>query len=203
MSGFGGNEKFVFKKKLLVELELDTGTLMNGYLFLGQTQRLSDLMNDDRTYLPFEDMDGGITIFTKGMARRVKPVEKAQTAAAGDSADPYALGVTKMPTSAAARSLSPQGAGNAPGQALNLGLSPELVKYAHERMSRINEAYNKIRMARRKAAAAQGATQAPAATAKRRPNRRAPPALPIRRAQRARLDRFPIPSRLRRSALSV
>ena len=58
MSAFGGNEKMVFKKKLLVELELDTGTLMNGYLFLGQTQRLSDLMNDDRTYLPFEDMDG-------------------------------------------------------------------------------------------------------------------------------------------------
>jgi curved DNA-binding protein CbpA len=46
-----------------------------------------------------------------------------------------------------------------PDKLSNLGLSPELVKYAHERMSRINEAYNKIRMARRKAAAAQGATQ--------------------------------------------
>lgn len=161
MSGFGGNEKFVFKKKLLVELELDTGTLMNGYLFLGQTQRLSDLMNDDRTYLPFEDMDGGITIFTKGMARRVKPVEKAQTAAAGDSVDPYALlGVAKDATEVQLREAYHRKVQEThPDKLSNLGLSPELVKYAHERMSRINEAYNKIRMARRKAAAAQGATQ--------------------------------------------
>jgi hypothetical protein len=160
MSGFGGNEKFVFKKKLLVELELDTGTLMNGYLFLGQTQRLSDLMNDDRTFLPFEDMDGAITIFTKEMARRVKPVEKAQAATAGDSADPYAmLGVAKDATEVQLREAYHRKVQEThPDKLSNLGLSPELVKYAHERMSRINEAYNKIRMARRKAAA-QGAAQ--------------------------------------------
>jgi hypothetical protein len=160
MSGFGGNEKFVFKKKLLVELELDTGTLMNGYLFLGQTQRLSDLMNDDRTYLPFEDMDGGITIFTKGMARRVKPVEKAQAATAGDGADPYAmLGVPKDATEVQLREAYHRKVQEThPDKLSNLGLSPDLVKFAHERMARINEAYNKIRMARRKAAAA-GAAQ--------------------------------------------
>jgi hypothetical protein len=164
MSGFGGNEKFVFKKKLLVELELDTGTLMNGYLFLGQTQRLSDLMNDDRTYLPFEDMDGGITIFTKGMARRVKPIEKAQTAAAGDGADPFAmLGVQKDATEVQLREAYHRKVQEThPDKLSNLGLSPELVKFAHERMARINEAYNKIRMARRKAAAGQGAAQAAA-----------------------------------------
>ncbi len=159
MSGFGGNEKFVFKKKLLVELELDTGTLMNGYLFLGQTQRLSDLMNDDRTYLPFEDMDGAITIFTKGMARRVKPVEKAQAATTGDSADPFAmLGVPKDATEVQLREAYHRKVQEThPDKLSNLGLSPDLVKFAHERMARINEAYNKIRMARRKAAAAQGA----------------------------------------------
>jgi len=159
MSGFGGNDKMVFKKKLLVELELDTGTIMNGYLFLGQTQRLSDLMNDERTYLPFEDMDGGITIFTKGMARRVKPIEKAQTAAA-DTADPYSvLGVARDAPDAQVREAYHQKVQEThPDKLSNLGLSPDLVKFAHERMARINEAYNKIRMARRKAAA-QGAAQ--------------------------------------------
>jgi hypothetical protein len=159
MSGFGGNEKMVFKKKLLVELELDSGTIMNGYLFLGQTQRLSDLMNDDRTYLPFEDMDGGITIFTKTMARRVKPVEKAQSAAAGDGADPYTvLGVARDATELQVREAYHQKVQEThPDKLSNLGLSPDLVKFAHERMARINEAYNKIRMARRKAAAAQAA----------------------------------------------
>lgn len=159
MSGFGGNEKMVFKKKLLVELELDTGTIMNGYLFLGQTQRLSDLMNDDRTYLPFEDMDGAITIFTKGMARRVKPVENAQTAAAGDGTDPFVmLGVPQNATEVQLREAYHRKVQEThPDKLSNLGLSPDLIKFAHERMSRINEAYNKIRMARRKAAAAQGA----------------------------------------------
>jgi len=159
MSGYGGNDKFVFKKKLLVELELDTGTVMNGYVFLGQTQRLSDLMNDDRTFLPFEDMDGGITIFTKGMARRVKPIEKAQTAAA-DTADPYSvLGVARDAPDAQVREAYHQKVQEThPDKLSNLGLSPDLVKFAHERMARINEAYNKIRMARRKAAA-QGAAQ--------------------------------------------
>ena len=161
MSGFGGNEKFVFKKKLLVELELDTGTIMNGYLFLGQTQRLSDLMNDDRTYLPFEDMDGAITIFTKGMTRRVKPVEKAAAATAGDGVDPYVmLGVPKDATEVQLREAYHRKVQEThPDKLSNLGLSPDLVKFAHERMSRINEAYNKIRLARRKAAAAQGAAQ--------------------------------------------
>ncbi|HUL07482.1 MAG TPA: J domain-containing protein [Candidatus Acidoferrum sp.] len=163
MSGFGGNDKMVFKKKLLVELELDTGTVLNGYLFLGQTQRLSDLMNDDRTFLPFEDMDGGITIFTKGMARRVKPVEKAQTAAA-DITDPYAvLGVPRDAPDAQVREAYHQKVQEThPDKLSNLGLSPDLVKFAHERMARINEAYNKIRMARRKAAAAQAAHNAAA-----------------------------------------
>jgi hypothetical protein len=163
MSGYGGNDKFVFKKKLLVELELDTGTVMNGYVFLGQTQRLSDLMNDDRTFLPFEDMDGGITIFTKGMARRVKPIEKAQTAAA-DTTDPYSvLGVTRDAPDVQIREAYHQKVQEThPDKLSNLGLSPDLVKFAHERMARINEAYNKIRMARRKAAAAQAAQNAAA-----------------------------------------
>ncbi len=159
MSGYGGNEKMVFKKKLLVELELDSGAIMNGYLFVGQTQRLSDLMNDDRTFLPFEDMDGAITIFTKAMARRVKPVEKAQTAAAGDGSDPYViLGVPQNATEVQLREAYHRKVQEThPDKLSNLGLSPDLIKFAHERMSRINEAYNKIRMARRKAAAAQGA----------------------------------------------
>ncbi len=159
MSGYGGNEKMVFKKKLLVELELDSGTIMNGYLFVGQTQRLSDLMNDDRTFLPFEDLDGAITIFTKAMARRVKPVEKTQTAAAGDGTDPYAmLGVPQSATEVQLREAYHRKVQEThPDKLSNLGLSADLIKFAHERMARINEAYNKIRVTRRKAAAAQDA----------------------------------------------
>ncbi len=160
MGGYGGNEKMVFKKKLLVELELDSGDMLNGYLFLGQTQRLSDLMNDDRTFLPFEALDGSITIFTKGMARRVKPVEKQQAAAAtGDGADPYSLlGVPSNATDAQLREAYHRKVQEThPDKLSNVGISAEIVKFAHERMARINEAYNKIRIQRRSAAASQAA----------------------------------------------
>jgi hypothetical protein len=155
---YGGDERKVFKKKLLVELELDSGAIMNGYVFVGQTQRLSDLMNDDRTFLPFEDLDGAITIFTKGMARRVKPVEKQPAAATSDGADPYALlGVPSTATDAQLREAYHRKVQEThPDKLSNVGVSPEIIKFAHERMARINEAYNKIRVQRRKAAA-QGA----------------------------------------------
>jgi hypothetical protein len=159
MGGYGGNEKMVFKKKLLVELELDSGAIMNGYLFVGQTQRLSDLMNDDRTFLPFEALDGSITIFTKGMARRVKPVEKQQAAAVAENGvDPYSLlGVPPNATDAQLREAYHRKVQEThPDKLSNVGVSAEIVKFAHERMARINEAYNKIRIMRR-SAAAQGA----------------------------------------------
>jgi DnaJ like chaperone protein len=159
MGGYGGNEKMVFKKKLLVELELDSGDILNGYLFLGQTQRLSDLMNDDRTFLPFEALDGSITIFTKGMARRVKPVEKQQAAATDSGVDPYSLlGVASNATDAQLREAYHRKVQEThPDKLSNVGVSAEIVKFAHERMARINEAYNKIRIQRRSAAASQAA----------------------------------------------
>lgn len=156
MSAFGGNEKMVFKKKLMVEIELDSGDILKGYLFLGQTQRLSDLMNDDRIFLPFEAMDGAITIFTKAMARRVKPIEKPQAAAgAGDGADPYALlGVPASASEVQLREAYHRKVQEThPDKLSNLGLSADLIKFAHERMARINEAYNRIRVQRRNAAA--------------------------------------------------
>lgn len=161
MGGYGGNEKMVFKKKLLVELELDSGDVLNGYLFVGQTQRLSDLMNDDRIFLPFEALDGSITIFTKGKARRVKPVEKQQAAAAtGEgAADPYGLlGVPATATDAQLREAYHRKVQEThPDKLSNAGVSAEIVKFAHERMARINEAYNRIRVQRRSAAASQAA----------------------------------------------
>jgi hypothetical protein len=157
--GYGGDEKKVFKKKLLVELELDSGAILNGYLFVGQTQRLSDLMNDDRIFLPFEALDGSITIFTKALARRVKPVEKPQAAAAAESGvDPYSLlGVAADATDVQLREAYHRKVQEThPDKLSNAGVSADIVKFAHERMARINEAYNKIRVMRRNAAA-QGA----------------------------------------------
>jgi hypothetical protein len=154
MGGYGGDEKKVFKKKLLVELELDSGAILNGYLFVGQTQRLSDLMNDDRIFLPLEGLDGSITIFTKSLARRVKPVEKPQAVIAEAAGDPYGLlGVPTSATEAQLREAYHRRVQEThPDKLSNIGVSPEIVRFAHDRMARINEAYNKIRVMRRDAA---------------------------------------------------
>lgn len=152
----GGDDRKVFKKKILVELELDSGAILNGYLFLGQTQRLSDLMNDDRMFLPFEALDGSITIFTKALARRVSPQENAQqqqTAAPGEETDPFRLlGVPPTANEAQLKEAYHRKVQEThPDKLSGLGLSPELIKYAHERMARINEAYNRARAMRRHA----------------------------------------------------
>jgi hypothetical protein len=154
MGGYsGGDDKKVFKKKLLVELELDSGTVLNGYLFVGQTQRLSDLMNDDRTFLPFEALDGSITIFTKTMARRVSPRDSVQqqAAATGEETDPFRLlGVPPTANEAQLKEAYHRKVQEThPDKLSSLGLSPEIVRFAHERMARINEAYNRARAMRR------------------------------------------------------
>src|SRR5215510_1367251 len=78
--GLYGDSKKIYKNKLLVEVEFESGTQWTGYLFVGQQQRLSDLMNDERVFLPFEMLDGSIMIFHKSSARGIKPVEKKNTA---------------------------------------------------------------------------------------------------------------------------
>jgi hypothetical protein len=153
MGGFSSDEKKVFKKKLLVELELDSGAILNGYLFVGQTQRLSDLMNDDRTFLPFEALDGSITIFTKVLARRVKPVDKAGTVAT-DETDPFRLlGVPPTASEAQLREAYHRKVQEThPDKLAGMGVSADIIKFAHERMARINDAYNRARALRRPAA---------------------------------------------------
>lgn len=155
MGGYGGDDKKVFKKKLLVELELDSGAILNGYVFIGQTQRLSDLMNDERIFLPFEALDGSITIFTKTMARRVCPRDSVQQpAATGEETDPFRLlGVPPTATEAQLKEAYHRKVQEThPDKLSSLGLSPELIKFAHDRMARINEAYNRARAMRRHSA---------------------------------------------------
>jgi hypothetical protein len=43
-----------------VELVLHNGSVLRGVVFMGPAQRLVDLMNDQRPFLPFSDEDGGL-----------------------------------------------------------------------------------------------------------------------------------------------
>lgn len=59
------NEEFVERQKMEVDLTLIDGTALRGNLFVTQRQRLVDVMNDPRAYIPIELEDGTIKLVNK------------------------------------------------------------------------------------------------------------------------------------------
>ena len=64
------------KVKAPAELVLDDGTVMKGSFFLNPQQRVLDILNDERAFLPFEDSEGTIIVILKTTIRRIVPVEQ-------------------------------------------------------------------------------------------------------------------------------
>ena len=134
---YGGNDKMVFKNKLLVELELDSGRVLIGYLFVGQPQRLSDLMNDDRTFLPFENLDGS----SPSSPRRWRAASsrwRRRTPRTSDGDDPFqVLGVADDASDVEIREAYHRCVQEKhPDRLQSLSLSADLIRLAHERMAR-------------------------------------------------------------------
>ena len=140
-----GDSKKIYKNKLLVEVEFDSGTLWTGYLFVGQQQRLSDLMNDERVFLPFEMLDGSIEIFVKSHTRRVKPI--ARSNAAADSENPFHIfGLSETVGETALREAYHRKVQELhPDKLVSMGLPLEFVQLANEKIARINDAYDRIK----------------------------------------------------------
>ncbi len=59
------SEDFVERQKMEVDLTLMDGTALRGNLFVTQRQRLVDVMNDPRAYIPIELEDGTIKLVNK------------------------------------------------------------------------------------------------------------------------------------------
>jgi len=132
------------KQKLGVEIELDDGRLIYGYLFCTGQGRLTDLLNDDRMFLPFEHPDGKFTSFKKTSFRAVTPVQPPDKDYAGN--DPYRiLNVARDARlddiKQAYREMS---AANHPDRMHGDGGSADDIEAATQRMTRINAAYHKI-----------------------------------------------------------
>ena len=52
-------------EKISVELLLSTGSSIRVNLFLSGEQRVSDLLNDDRNFIPFQDISGQTRLVNK------------------------------------------------------------------------------------------------------------------------------------------
>ncbi|MFN3233461.1 MAG: DnaJ family molecular chaperone [Alphaproteobacteria bacterium] len=79
----------VEKDRLLVEMELSSSTILFGWLFAHRGARLSDALNDDRNFIPFEQIDGEGVIISKSSITRI--VEICNVSAILTDSDPYRI----------------------------------------------------------------------------------------------------------------
>jgi DnaJ-domain-containing protein 1 len=138
------DNKLRAKTKAEVELFLDDGTIMVCKLATAQGERLSDVMNDDRKFLPFETSSGHILIINKTTISNV--LQLNQHVESGNVADPYELlgvprHINREQLTRAYRTLCAE---NHPDKVQALGLSPAFMDFANSRMARINDAYRRI-----------------------------------------------------------
>jgi hypothetical protein len=148
-----------FKVKIEVEIELLDGRIMLGHVFGAPKQRLSDLLNDDRQFVPFESSAGIVTVVRKSSIMRATPVQ--QTAQVDPEKDPYKiLGVAQTISDEKLKEAYHQlGRQTHPDRLFALGLPKEFVDLANERMARVNDAYRRIAQQRGWGAARESASE--------------------------------------------
>ena len=80
-----GNKTTINRSRSKVRLINFNDHINEGYVFLAYGQRLSDLLNDDRNFLPLETDAGEVRVVSK---RSIMEVEVLDTATPGKSAEP-------------------------------------------------------------------------------------------------------------------
>ncbi len=61
------------KAAIEVDLTLANGTGLRGTLFLGPDERISDILNDGRAFIPFQDLGQSVRLIAKQAIVEVKP----------------------------------------------------------------------------------------------------------------------------------
>lgn len=127
-----------------VHVQLDDGSDFLGSLALSQGQRVSDLMNDERQFIPIHLPGGSVVILRKTVIAKVAPLD--QEVDQTEANDPYdILGVPRSVSDEDLKKFYHElCAENHPDRVQSSGLSPHFVEMANSRMIRINDAYQRI-----------------------------------------------------------
>ncbi|MHA1154002.1 MAG: J domain-containing protein [Alphaproteobacteria bacterium] len=147
------SEHKIGKVRLEVEVELDDGARLLGFLFIKQMQRLSDLLNDTREFLPFQSSDGLIVHLRKAAIARITQLDQAIET--GAAIDPYEiLGVSPRVSNDDLRKAYHEiCARHHPDKLVSLGLAAEYIDLANSRIIRVIDAYGRIQKQRKNEAA--------------------------------------------------
>ena len=158
------SDQKVEKQRVEVEVEFDNGTRILGALFINQMQRISDLLNDQRQFLPFENSDGRILYLNKATVANV--MQLVHEAGLDIATNPYEIlsvpqNISDEELRDVYHSMCSQ---NHPDKLQSLGVSPDLINFANSRVIRIIDAYKRIQKQRRDTATAGGNSESPFST---------------------------------------
>jgi DnaJ-domain-containing protein 1 len=137
------NARKTQKFPMMVEAQLADGSCVFGKVFLSPQGRLSDLLNDERDFLPFERADGAFMALAKSQLRRVSPMATGEDTYKGD--DPFKIlglgpSASRDDIKKAYRDLTLI---HHPDRVRGLGFSGDYIELATRNMIRINEAYER------------------------------------------------------------
>lgn len=143
------SQQHVEKQRILVEVQLTTGVSLFGYMYAGRGTRVSDVLNDQRAFLPFENVDGKTTLHAKTSILQV--FEICNVSHYMSQNDPYfLLGVRRSDEMGAIQQVFHQQISVChPDHFLHRNPPPALMKVLAEISQRLNTAYQAIKSERR------------------------------------------------------
>ena len=136
------------RRKLRATVKLNDGEVLEGHIFCLSKERVTDVLNDERPFLPFEGLDKQIQIIAKSTVAAVYPRDAIPDLNLSD--DPYEILNVKQGDSleeikqAYHRRLQEYH----PDRLSNFNLPALLVEVATDMTARINTAYKKIKTER-------------------------------------------------------
>jgi hypothetical protein len=144
LTGYTDQRKVKLKHQAIVSLS--SGEKITGFLFTAVRQRLIDLLNDQREFIPFETEDGDVLIVAKKNIEFVKDDDKRATNGKTFSQGPYeVLGLSSGVSYAEVRNAFREIANaNNPENLRKMGADETLLKQATTVFEKARQAFQEI-----------------------------------------------------------